>query len=354
MRDNHKTSSIMVGNVGIGGDNPVSIQSMTNTATKDYEKTLVQIYELYYRGCELVRVALPSKEEVDSFEKIVNDSPLPIIADIHFDHSLAISAIERGASKVRINPGNIGSREKLKEVVKKAGEYGIPLRIGVNSGSVERKVLKKYGGPTPEALVESALNNIEIINDMGFYELVVSLKASRVMTTINAYKKFSEKSRVPLHLGVTEAGTFLKGTIKNSIGIGSLLAQGIGDTLRVSLTGSPLEEVEVAEKILQSLELRGGIDVISCPTCARTSIDVKSLAERVEKELTREKINLTIAVMGCSVNGPGEAKEADIGIAGGKENAVIFKGGRVVKKVPGKYSLDALLEEIEHLKKQGD
>ena len=347
MNTDNKTYPVKVGNVVIGGGNNISIQSMTNTSTSNAEETLQQILQLFRSGCDLIRVAFTTNEEANSFEKITSKSPIPVIADIHFNYKLALEAIERGAAKIRINPGNIGSREKLKEVVDKAGSNKIPIRIGVNSGSIEKNILKKYGGPTSNALVESALNNVNIIQGMGFKDLVVSLKASDVATTIKAYREFSQNSNLPLHLGVTEAGTFLSGTIKNSIGIGSLLADGIGDTLRVSLTAPPVEEIKVGKKILQSLGLRSGINVISCPTCARTAIDVKSLADRVEEELSAQEKDLTVAVMGCSVNGPGEASEADLGIAGGKNFVAVFKHGRIIKKVKREDSLQAILDEIE-------
>ncbi len=344
----HTTFSIQVGEVNIGGGYPISIQSMTNTKTRDVEKTLCQIGELHKAGCDLVRVALPSKEDVCFFEKIVKYSPIPVIADIHFDFTLAIDAISAGANKIRINPGNIGSNDKLEKIVKKAKDNGVPIRVGINSGSIEKKLLKQYGGPTTEALVESAVNNVELIKNMGYDNVVVSLKASDVKTTINAYRYFSKKLNNPLHLGVTEAGTFLKGSIKNAIGIGSLLADGIGDTIRVSLTGPPVDEIKVGKLILQSLGLKDGINVISCPTCSRTTIDVQELAQRVEEEFGGLNKNLTIAVMGCSVNGPGEAREADIGIAGGNDKALIFRNGKVIKSVKEIDLLKTLLEEINN------
>ncbi|UMZ73403.1 flavodoxin-dependent (E)-4-hydroxy-3-methylbut-2-enyl-diphosphate synthase [Natranaerofaba carboxydovora] len=343
----HNTFQIDVGGVKIGGNNPVSIQSMTNTSTSDPKKTLEQIDKLYEVGCEIVRVALPVKEDVKSFGQIVEKSPIPVIADIHFDYTLAIEAISVGAAKIRINPGNIGTIDKLEKVINKAISLDTPIRVGINSGSLEKELLKKYGGPTHEALVESAVKNVNLIKEIGHDKVVVSLKASDVLTTINAYREFAKQLNNPLHLGVTEAGTFLKGSIKNAIGIGSLLADGIGDTLRVSLTGSPVDEIKVGIYILQSLGLKSGINVISCPTCSRTAIDVEELAKMVEQKLLGIKKDLTIAVMGCSVNGPGEAREADIGVAGGKNKALIFKNGEVIKTVQKGDLINELIKELK-------
>ncbi len=342
-----KSFSIQIGTIKMGGEHPVTLQSMTNTNTMDVTKTLEQINQLESAGCDIVRVAVPTKDDVFAFEKIVAKSPMPVIADIHFDYSLAIDAILAGAHKIRINPGNIGSKDKLEKVIDKTKEYNIPVRIGINSGSLERPLLKKHGGPTSKALVESAINNVKLIEEMDFDKIVVSLKASDVKTTIEAYREFSKRLNNPLHLGVTEAGTFFRGSVKNAIGIGSLLFDGIGDTIRVSLTGSPLDEIYTGKQILQSLGLRKGVNVISCPTCSRTVINVEELASEVEKKLSGLDKNITVAVMGCNVNGPGEAREADVGIAGGKNKALIFKHGKVIRTVPKEETLKALFDEIK-------
>ena len=329
-----QTLNFLVGDVGIGSDYPVTLQSMTNTDTKDTEKTLSQIRALATEGIEIVRVALPEKDAVESFRTICKNSPLPVVADIHFDYRLALDAISSGASALRINPGNIGSEERVKEVVKKAKAYDIPIRIGANSGSIKKNILAKYGKPTAAALVDSLLEQIAIFEKLSFDKIVLSLKASDVVMMIEANRLIAEKVPYPLHLGVTEAGSPKTGTIKSSVGIGTLLAEGIGDTIRVSLTGDPLNEVEVGKQILRSLNLRkDGVEVISCPTCGRTKIDLVTLVDEVEKRTKNLPKPIKVAVMGCVVNGPGEAREADLGIAGTKGEGLIFRKGEVIKRV---------------------
>lgn len=328
-----KTREIKIGNLFIGGDNPVVIQSMTNTFTKDVEATVKQILELEKAGCEMVRVTVNNDEAAEAIREIKKKIHIPLVADIHFDYKLALKAIENGVDKLRINPGNIGDDEKIRLVVEKAKEYKIPIRIGVNSGSIEKKILEKYGKPTADGMVESAMYHIALLEKYDFHDIVVSLKASNVQMMIEAYRKISKIIDYPLHLGVTEAGTAFQGTVKSSIGIGSLLIDGIGDTIRVSLTENPVEEIKVAKEILKVLGLRKGVEIISCPTCGRTEIDLISLAKKVEKEFGNIDKNIKIAVMGCVVNGPGEAKEADYGVAGGKGVGLIFKKGEILKKV---------------------
>lgn len=342
------TREVKVGNIKLGNNNKIRIQSMTNTVTKDIIATVDQIRELESLGCEIVRVAVPDMDTAKVLGKIIENIDIPLIADIHFDHRLALEAIYQGVHGVRINPGNIGSIEKVKEVVSMAKEGNIKIRIGVNGGSLEKRLLEKYKGPTPEALVESALDQIKILEDLEFYNTVISLKASDIWTTVKAYEKFSEISDYPLHIGVTEAGTPKKGTIRSSIGIGHLLMQGIGDTLRVSLTGDPKEEIIVAKEILRALDIeKGGIRIISCPTCGRTNIDLVSICNKVEEMIEGIEKDMTIAIMGCAVNGPGEAKEADLGIAGGNGMGLIFKKGEIIKRVPEDELLDNLMDEIE-------
>lgn len=328
-----KTREIKIGNLFIGGDNPVVIQSMTNTFTKDVKATVSQILELEKAGCEMVRVTVNNDEAAEAIKDIKKQIHIPLVADIHFDYKLALKAIENGVDKLRINPGNIGDDEKIRLVVEKAKEYKIPIRIGVNSGSIEKKILEKYGKPTADGMVESAMYHIALLEKYDFHDIVVSLKASNVQMMIEAYRKISKIIDYPLHLGVTEAGTAFQGTVKSSIGIGSLLIDGIGDTIRVSLTENPVEEIKVAKEILKVLGLRKGVEIISCPTCGRTEIDLISLAKKVEKEFGNIDKNIKIAVMGCVVNGPGEAKEADYGVAGGKGVGLIFKKGEILKKV---------------------
>ena len=344
------TRQITVGNVKIGGGAPVSIQSMLNTKTTDVEGSLRQIKELYTAGCEIARLAVPDMDAAKGFAEIASASPLPLVADIHFDYRLAIAAAEGGAAKIRINPGNIGGEERVKAVVDCCKEKHIPIRIGVNGGSLEKKLLEKYGHPTPEALVESAFSHLELLEKYGFYDTCVSMKSSNVPLMMAAYRLFSSKSDYPLHIGVTETGTEYMGTVKSAMGIGGLLCMGIGDTMRVSLTADPVREVEVAKTILKAAGLRkSGVNIVSCPTCGRTRIDLIGLANRVEEALKDCKKNLTVAVMGCIVNGPGEAREADVGIAGGDGCGVIFMKGELKEKVPYDDLLPTLLSYIEAL-----
>lgn len=342
-----KTKEIKIGNILVGGNNPVIIQSMTNTKTSDVEKTVAQILELEKEGCELVRVTVNNEQAGRAIKEIKDKINIPLVADIHFDYKLAIMAIENGIDKLRINPGNIGSDEKIKLVVDKAKEYNIPIRIGVNSGSVEKKILEKYGEVTADGMVESAMYHVGLLEKFGFINIIISIKASNVKMMIDAYRKISSLVDYPLHLGVTEAGTAFQGTIKSAIGIGSLLADGIGDTIRVSLTENPVEEIKVAKEILKVLGYRKGVEIVSCPTCGRTEIDLISLAKQVENEFKYLNRNIKIAVMGCIVNGPGEAKEADFGVAGGKGEGVIFKKGVILKKVKEEDIMEELKKLIE-------
>ena len=343
--ERRKSKEVRIGNVVIGGDNPIAIQSMTNTKTEDVEATVNQIKELTVAGCDIIRSAVPTMEAAKAFKDIKAQIAIPIVADIHFDYKLAIAAMENGADKIRINPGNIGSIEKVKAVVDVAKEKNIPIRVGVNSGSLEKDILEKYGHVTPEGIVESALRNAAIIQDMGYDNLVLSIKSSDVMMCVKAHELIADKTNLPLHVGITEAGTLRAGNIKSSIGLGIILNQGIGDTIRVSLTGDPLEEVKTADLILKTLGLRkGGIKLVSCPTCGRTQIDLIGLANKVENIVAKYKdADLKVAVMGCVVNGPGEAKEADLGIAGGKGAGLIIKKGQVIKPVKE----EELLSEFE-------
>ena len=342
-----ETKKIRVGSLYIGGDAPVSVQSMTNTLTSNVDETVSQIEKLQEAGCDIIRVAVPDMDAALAISEIKKRILIPLVADIHFDYRLAITSIENGVDKVRINPGNIGSKERTKSVVSCALERGVPIRIGVNSGSLEKELLDKYGGVTPEALVESALKHVKILEDLNFNDIIISIKASSVPLTIAAYQLISQKVSYPLHVGVTEAGTIYKGTIKSSVGIGALLAQGIGDTIRVSLTGEPVEEIKAGKEILKSLGLlRQGLEFISCPTCGRTKINLIEIAEKVEKALEGIDKNLKIAVMGCVVNGPGEAKDADIGIAGGDRCAMLFKKGQIIRKISEDNIVDELLKEI--------
>lgn len=344
------TREVKIGNKKIGGNNPILVQSMTNTDTHDIEKTIEQIRRLEAEGCDIIRVAVPDMEAAEAIKEIKKNINIPLVADIHFDYRLAIKSIENGADKIRINPGNIGREENIKKVVEIAKERGVPIRIGVNSGSLEKEILYKYKGITAEAVVESALKSVLILEKLGFYDIVISLKTPNVPLTIEAYKLASSKVDYPLHVGITEAGTIEAGTIKSAIGIGTLLYLGIGDTIRVSLTGDPVHEVRVGRQILRSLGLlKEGVEVISCPTCGRTKIDLIKLAEEVEKRTRHIKKPLKVAVMGCVVNGPGEAKEADIGIAGGVGEGVIFKKGKVYKKVKEEELVEELMKEIEKL-----
>lgn len=334
----------------VGGNSPVSVQSMCNTKTTDIKKTTAQIKDLEKAGCEIIRVAVPDEASASALAEIKAEINIPLVADIHFDYKLALQSIENGVDALRINPGNIGSDQRVKEVALAAKAAKIPIRVGSNSGSIEKELLDKYGGPTAEAMVDSALRNVRILEENNFYDIVISLKSSSIFTTIEAYKLMAEKVDYPFHIGITEAGTPWRGTIKSAAGIASLLTQGLGDTLRVSLTGDPVEEVKVGWQILKSLELRRrGVEIISCPTCGRTEIDLIGLAEKVEEKLAVIDKNITVAVMGCAVNGPGEAKEADIGIAGGKKEGLIFKNGEIIKKVKEEELLDELIKEIKKL-----
>jgi len=337
MKERRKTRLIRVGDVRVGGGAPISVQSMTNTDTRDVRATVGQIRSLAREGCEIVRVAVPDEAAVRAFRRIRAASPIPVIADIHFHHRLAVACADAGAHGLRINPGNIGGEERTREVLSAARANGIPVRIGVNAGSLEKDLLHKHGGPTPRALAESAARWVRFCERARFTQLKFSLKASDVVTTVEAYRLFSRRFDYPLHIGVTEAGTMFSGTVKSAVGLGILLSEGIGDTLRVSLTGPPEEEVRAGWQILKSLGLRErGPDFISCPTCGRASIDVTGIALEVERRLSRLEVPLQVAVMGCAVNGPGEAREADVGVAGGKGEGLIFVKGEIVKKVKEK------------------
>lgn len=344
-----KTREIKIGNLYIGGENPIIIQSMTNTPTEDVEKTVAQIKELEKAGCELVRVTVNTEKAAEAIKEIKKQINIPLVADIHFDYKLALKAMENGIDKLRINPGNIGDDEKVRLVVEKAKELNIPIRIGVNSGSVEKKILEKYGRVTADGMVESAMYHVNLLEKYGFNNIIISLKASNVKMMVDAYRKISDLVDYPLHLGVTEAGTEFQGTVKSAIGIGSLLVDGIGNTIRVSLTENPVEEIKVAKEILKVLGLREGVEIVSCPTCGRTQIDLIGLAKKVEKEFGNIEKNIKIAVMGCVVNGPGEAKEADIGVAGGKGEGLLFKKGEVVKKVKEEEIIPELRKMLEEI-----
>ena len=342
-----KTRPVYVGDVQVGGDAPVVVQSMTCTDTRDVKATVEQIKRLEDAGCELVRVAVPDKEAAEVLVDIRKAIGIPLIADIHFNHHLALEAINNGIDGIRINPGNIG-KDKIKEVISAAGERDIAIRIGVNAGSLDKDILSKYGGPTPVALVESALDSIALFEEMGFYSIKLSLKSSDVATMVESCRLISEKTDYPLHLGVTEAGSIVNSSVKSSIGIGLLLYEGIGDTIRVSITGDPISEVDIAYRILRALNVRRvGPDIISCPTCGRCEIDLLELVEEVEKRLAGMKEYLKIALMGCVVNGPGEAAEADIGIAGGRGSGMLFKKGKVVRKIKEEEFVDVLMDEIK-------
>ena len=344
------SKQIKIGKVKIGGNAPVTVQSMTSTPTKDVDATVGQINRLSDAGCEIIRVAVPDTEAALALKKIVAQISIPIIADIHFDHRLALLAMENGVNGLRLNPGNIGGKKKIKEIVSAARYQDIPIRIGVNAGSLEKTILKKFGHPTPEAMVESAMDHVKILEDLNFDLIKISLKSSNVNQMISAYRILSKKVDYPLHLGVTEAGTLISGTVKNSIGIGVLLSEGIGDTIRVSLTHDSVEEVKVAYEILKALGLRQrGIEIISCPTCGRCQIDLFKLAEEVENSLSNISAPLKVAIMGCVVNGPGEAREADIGVAGGQGQGTLFKKGKVIKKVAESDLADSLIKEVRKM-----
>lgn len=341
------TREVRIGNRVIGGDNPVLIQSMTNTKTEDVQATVAQIKRLTAAGCEIIRCAVPTMEAAKALGEIKRQIEIPLVADIHFDYKLAIAAMENGADKIRINPGNIGSKERIRAVVDVAKERNIPIRVGVNSGSLEKELVAKYHGVTAEGLVESALDKVHLIEENGYDNLVISIKSSDVMMCVHAHELIAKKTDYPLHVGITEAGTITSGNIKSAIGLGLILNQGIGDTIRVSLTGDPLEEIKSAKLILRTLGLRkGGIEVVSCPTCGRTQIDLIALANRVEDMVADIPLDIKVAVMGCVVNGPGEAREADIGIAGGIGEGLLIKHGEIVRKLPEEELLDALRNEL--------
>jgi (E)-4-hydroxy-3-methylbut-2-enyl-diphosphate synthase len=346
-----KTKAIKIGNLKIGAGNPIAVQSMTKTNTSDIDATVAQIQALEKVGCQIVRCAVPDKESAEALREIKKQINIPLVADIHFNHNYALMAAEAGVDKLRINPGNIGDHDKIKAVVDAAKAHKIPIRVGVNSGSLEKQIRKRYKGHvTAEGLVKSALNNIKILEKFGFTDIVVSLKATSVPMTIKAYQMIAKKINYPLHVGITEAGIPKVGTIRSAAGIGAILSQGIGDTLRVSLTGDPLEEVRIGYEILKALQLTyHGVTIISCPTCGRTDIDVVKIAQEIEEKTKRIKQPLTVAVMGCEVNGPGEAADADVGLAGGRGVGLIFREGQVVRKVPENEMIDALMDEIESM-----
>ncbi len=346
-RDN--TKEIAIGNKVIGGGNPILIQSMTNTRTEDVKATVEQIHRLEAAGCDIIRCTVPSQEAAAALEQIKKEISIPLVADIHFDYRLAIAAMEHGADKIRINPGNIGSEEKLRAVVTVARERHVPIRVGVNSGSLEKELIAKYGKVTAQGLVESALDKVKRIEDMGYDQLVISIKSSDVMMCIKAHELIASQTNYPLHVGITEAGTVNAGNIKSALGLGIILYQGIGDTIRVSLTGDPVEEIKSAKLILKTLGYRsGGIEVVSCPTCGRTQINLIQLATEVENMVADMDLDLKVAVMGCAVNGPGEAREADIGVAGGRGEGLIIKKGQILRKVPEDQLLEALRHELLH------
>ncbi len=345
-----KTRQIHIGDIPIGGGAPISVQSMTNTKTTDTEATVSQINALAGAGCDIVRLAVPDMRAAENLGNIIRRVNVPLVADIHFDYRLALEAIDQGIASLRLNPGNIGSEDRVRKVVEKAKAHRIPIRIGVNAGSLDKVLLEKYGGVTPEALVESAMQHIRILESMDFYDMKISLKAHDVPMTIAAYRLMSDTVDYPLHLGITEAGTANTGIIKSAVGIGALLAEGIGDTFRISLTGDPVTEVKVAREILKALGLRAyGATLVSCPTCGRTEIDLPAIAAQVEKKLSSVKKPIQVAVMGCVVNGPGEARDADIGIAGGKGVGLVFRKGEIIRKVPEGELVDELFKEIDRL-----
>ena len=352
MRERHKTRVVRIGDVAIGGDHPIRIQSMCNTKTEDVEATVAQIRALTAAGCEIVRVAVPTMAAAEAVGEIRRQIKIPLVADIHFDYRLALAAMEHGADKIRINPGNIGEDWKLREVVNAAKARNIPIRVGVNSGSLEKDLLQKYGGVTAEGIVESALEKVRRIEELGYENLVISIKSSDVLMCIKAHELLAAETDYPLHIGITEAGTLLRGTVKSAVGLGVILYEGIGDTIRVSLTGDPLEEIKAAREILKSLGLRkGGVEVVSCPTCGRTEIDLIGLANRVESLVERySDLDVRVAVMGCVVNGPGEAREADFGVAGGKGAGVLIRKGEVIRTMPEAELLPALEAELQRIR----
>lgn len=343
------TRTVRIGDREIGGGRPILIQSMTNTRTEDVQATVAQILELERAGCEIVRCTVPTREAAEAIAEIKRQIHIPLVADIHFDYKLAIAAMEHGADKIRINPGNIGGADRVRTVVEAAKERNIPIRVGVNSGSLEKSLLEKYGGVTAEGIVESALDKVRMIEEYDYRNLVISIKSSDVLMCVKAHELLAGRTDYPLHVGITESGTVQSGNIKSAIGLGLILHQGIGDTVRVSLTGSPVEEVRSARLILRTLGLRkGGIEVVSCPTCGRTRIDLIGLAARVEKLVEDYPLDIKVAVMGCAVNGPGEAREADIGIAGGDGEGLLIKKGEIIRKVPEEELLEALRQELDH------
>lgn len=345
-----ETRNVMVGNVGIGSAYPISIQSMTNTDTRDVASTLKQIRQLHEAGCEIIRLAVPDAEAAEALKIIVKESPMPVVADIHFDYRLALLAIENGVSKVRLNPGNIGDDHRVGEVVRAAKDKGIPIRIGVNGGSLEKTILQKHGGVTANAIVESAMTHINLLEKHQFEDIILAVKSSDIKLTFDAYQALAERIPYPFHIGLTEAGTVFRGTIKSSMAMGALLLNGYGDTMRISLTGDPIHEIKVAKEILKSLDLRDfGIKFVSCPTCGRCQLNLEKIAEELENRLEGINKSITVAVMGCAVNGPGEAKGADIGIAGGKDSALLFKKGEIVGKYSEDEIVDVLYEEIMKL-----
>lgn len=344
-----QTREVQIGNRKIGGKNPILIQSMTNTRTEDVKATVEQIHRLEKAGCEIIRCTVPTLEAAEAIKEIKKQISIPLVADIHFDYRMAIAAMENGADKIRINPGNIGSKERLQAVVETAKARNIPIRVGVNSGSLEKDLVEKYHGVTAEGIVESALDKVHMIEDMDYQNLVISIKSSDVLMCVKAHELLADKTPYPLHVGITEAGTITSGNIKSAIGLGLILNQGIGNTIRVSLTGDPVEEIKSAKLILRTLQLRkGGVEVVSCPTCGRTQIDLIKLANQVETMVEDYPLDIKVAVMGCVVNGPGEAKEADLGIAGGIGEGLLIKHGEIIRKVPENQLLDALREELEH------
>lgn len=344
-----QTKVIQIGDRQIGGGNPILIQSMTNTKTEDVQATVAQILELEKAGCEIIRCTVPTLEAAKAIKEIKKQIHIPLVADIHFDYKMAIAAMENGADKIRINPGNIGSVDRVKAVVDVAKERNIPIRVGVNSGSLEKPLVEKYGGVTAEGIVESALDKVRIIEDLGYDNMVISIKSSDVLMCVKAHELLAGKTVYPLHVGITESGTVTSGNIKSAIGLGLILSHGIGDTIRVSLTGNPVEEIKSAKLILRTLGLRkGGIEVVSCPTCGRTQIDLIGLASKVEKLVEDYPLDIKVAVMGCVVNGPGEAKEADLGIAGGIGEGLLIKKGEIIRKVPEEQLLSALKEELDN------
>ena len=348
------TKTVKIGDRVIGGGNPVLIQSMCNTKTEDVESTVAQILALEREGCDIIRVAVPTMEAAEAIREIIRQISIPLVADIHFDYRLALAAIEAGADKIRINPGNIGGADNVRAVAAAAKAAGIPIRVGVNSGSLEKELVAKYGGVTPEGLVESALDKVRMLEEADFADIVISIKSSDVMLSVKAHEMIADRTDYPLHVGITEAGTVMKGSIKSSVGIGILLHEGIGDTIRVSLTGDPLEEVRAAKTILRALGLRkSGIEMVSCPTCGRTQIDLIGLAQKVENLLSKyDDLDIKVAVMGCVVNGPGEAREADLGIAGGRGVGLLFRKGEILRKLPEEELLAALEEELKSFRKE--